>query len=359
MESCDLGTPRQPSNRGIMTGGDETTEDMKMLYRAAQEQFGREWCSKKQLYDLAKQLELFSWWDLEDRKGQTAFGKAINRFNGRHLGGVAMEGGGTKNNRRYRFALVSGSSKIAATDAGTLRTSDEVYSGAMPEPTLSPNPKKGTSRTLGTSTTQQEVKNSGTYTEERTEDNAELLHAHGVKQVHNVLDVPSPEYRVLTDSSLLGEVAASIRKAEAAVALDIETYGNGLNPWRGDVRLLSLAIPDHPPWLLDLKEIGYDLGELGKCLQDRQVIAHNAKFDLLWLRHKCGLKLNNIFCTLTAARLLSNGKREIRNGLYACWERFLGLPPGKTCSSGAKSSPSSKPRRFALARYFSTSSFGA
>ena len=178
MESCDLGTPRQPSNRGRMTGGDETTEDMKMLYRAAQEQFGREWCSKKQLYDLAKQLELFSWWDLEDRKGQTAFGKAINRFNGRHLGGVAMEGGGTKNNRRYRFALVSGSSKISATDAGTLRTSDEVYSGAMPEPTLSPNPKKGTSRTLGTSTTQQEVKKIVGHTQKREQRTMQNCYTH-------------------------------------------------------------------------------------------------------------------------------------------------------------------------------------
>jgi DNA polymerase I-like protein with 3'-5' exonuclease and polymerase domains len=223
---------------------------------------------------------------------------------------------------------VSGSSKIAATDAGTSVTFDEVYSGVKPETTPSPTSKKGTSRTLGTSTTQQEVKNSGTYTEERTEDNAELLYAHGVKQVPNVLDVPSPEYRVLTDPSLLGEVAAIIRKEGKAVALDIETYGNGLNPWRGDIRLLSLAIPDHPAWLLDLKEIGYDLGELGECLQQHQIIAHNAKFDLLWLRHKCGLRLDNVFCTLTAARLLSNGKREIRNGLYACWERFLGLPPG-------------------------------
>ena len=328
MEACNLGTPRQPSNRGRMIGGDETTEDMKTLYRAAQEQFGGEWGSKKQLYDLAKQLELFSWWDLEDRKGQTAFGKAINRFNGRHLGGIAMEGGGTKNNRRYRFALVSGSSRIAATDAGTSGTSDEVHSGVKPETTPSPTSKRGTSRTLGTSTTQQEVKNSGTYTEERTEDNAELLYAHGVKQVPNVLYVPSPEYRVLTDPSLLGEVAAIIRKEGKAVALDTETYGNGLNPWRGDVRLLSLAIPDHPAWLLDLRATGYDLGELGQCLQERQIIAHNAKFDLLWLRHKCGLKLDNLFCTLTASRLLTNGKRELRNDLYTCWERFLGLPPG-------------------------------
>ena len=49
---------------------------------------------------------------------------------------------------------------------------------------------------------------------------------------------------------------------------------------------------------------------------------------MLWLRHKCGLRLDNVFCTLTAARLLSNGKRELRNGLYACWERFLGVDPG-------------------------------
>jgi DNA polymerase I-like protein with 3'-5' exonuclease and polymerase domains len=149
--------------------------------------------------------------------------------------------------------------------------------------------------------------------------------SNGVKQVP---DVPSSQYRVLTDPSLLGEVATIIRQSAASVALDIETYGNGLNPWRGDIRLLSLAVPGHPAWLLDLKEIGYDLGELGQCLQEHQIIAHNAKFDLLWLRHKCGLKLHNVFCTLSAARLLSNGKRELRNGLYACWERFLALPPG-------------------------------
>ena len=155
-----------------------------------------------------------------------------------------------------------------------------------------------------------------------------MFSVHGVKQVPDVPDVPASKYRVLTDPSPLGEVAAIIRQSGNAVALDIETYGNGLNPWRGDVRLLSLAIPEHPAWLLDLKAIGYDLGELGECLQQHQVIAHNAKFDLLWLRHKCGLKLHNVFCTLTAARLLSNGKRELRNGLYTCWERFLGLAPG-------------------------------
>ena len=147
--------------------------------------------------------------------------------------------------------------------------------------------------------------------------------------VTNVNDDPSKRnYRFVADKAVLGQIIETIQHSEAAVALDIETYGDGLNPWRGDIRLLSLAIPDHPVWLLDLKAIGYDLGELGECLQQHQIIAHNAKFDLLWLRHKCGLKLNNVFCTLTASRLLSNGKRELRNDLYTCWERFLGLPPG-------------------------------
>ena len=328
MEACNLGTPRQPSNRGKMTGGDETTEDMKTLYRAAHEQFGSEWASKKQLYELAKQLELFSWWDIEDRKGQTAFGKAINRFNGRHLGGIVLEGGGAKNNRRYRFSLVNDGPKVVGDNEGTSGTSNEVHSGAKPENTPTPSPRQGTSGTSGTSTIPQEVKNNKTYTVRTTGGVVEVFSVHGVKQVPDVPDVPSSKYRVLTAPSLLGEVAAIIRSEGKAVALDIETYGNGLNPWRGDIRLLSLAIPEHPAWLLDLKAIGYDLGELGECLQQHQIIAHNAKFDLLWLRHKCGLKLDNVFCTLTAARLLSNGKRELRNGLYACWERFLGLPPG-------------------------------
>ena len=91
--------------------------------------------------------------------------------------------------------------------------------------------------------------------------------------VPEVPNVPSPpEYQLLGDASVLGQIVETIQRSEAAVALDIETYGqNALNPWRGDIRLLSLTIPDHPAWLLDLRAIGYDLGELGECLQQHQV----------------------------------------------------------------------------------------
>jgi DNA polymerase I-like protein with 3'-5' exonuclease and polymerase domains len=126
----------------------------------------------------------------------------------------------------------------------------------------------------------------------------------------------------------LGKIAETVSNAGCPVALGVKTCGNDLDPWRGDIRLLSLAIPDHPAWLLDLRAIGHDLGDLGQCLQERQVIAHNAKLDLLWLRRKCGLKIDNVFCTFTASHLLTNGKQELRNDLYTCLERFLGLSPG-------------------------------
>ncbi|MDB4805332.1 DNA polymerase, partial [bacterium] len=134
--------------------------------------------------------------------------------------------------------------------------------------------------------------------------------------------------RLITERSELGKIAETVSNAGSPVALGLKTCGNGLSPWRGDIRLLCLGIPDHPAWLLDLRAIRYDLGDLGQCLQERQVIVHDAKFDLLWLRHKCGLKLDNVFCTFTASHLLTNGKQELRNDLYACLERFLGLSPG-------------------------------
>ena len=120
------------------------------------------------------------------------------------------------------------------------------------------------------------------------------------KEGDHVPEVPydpsNRNYRFVADKTVLGQIVETIGQSEAAVALDIETYGDGLNPWRGDIRLLSLAIPDHPAWLLDLRAIGYDLGELGQCLQQA---SHRpqCEIDLLWLRHKCGLRLDNVFCT--------------------------------------------------------------
>jgi DNA polymerase I-like protein with 3'-5' exonuclease and polymerase domains len=113
------------------------------------------------------------------------------------------------------------------------------------------------------------------------------------------------------------------------IALDLETYGvargDGLDPWRGDIRLLTVCREGGPVWILDLRAIGYDLGRLADILHSATVIAHNAKFDLLWLRVKCGLRVGKVFCTLVAARLLSAGTKP-GNDLDKCLDRYLGIP---------------------------------
>jgi len=138
-----------------------------------------------------------------------------------------------------------------------------------------------------------------------------------------------PKSEIVTQNDRFPEIAAAITAA-GSVALDIETFGprknDGLNPWRGDIRLLSLNIPGGTPWLIDLQSTGYDLGDLGRAIESVEVIAHNAKFDLLWLAVKTGVRPKKVFCTLTAARLLSAGTKP-GNNLDQCLERFLGIAP--------------------------------
>lgn len=143
------------------------------------------------------------------------------------------------------------------------------------------------------------------------------------------------EAHVVTDPACLPDIAAAIQRS-GTVALDVETYGprNGdaLDPWRGDIRLLSLAVPGEPPWLLDLRALGYELGVLKGVLENVEILAHYAKFDLLWLRVKCDLQATKVACTLTAARLLAAGTKP-GNNLDQCLERYLGIPGGEDHST--------------------------
>lgn len=133
---------------------------------------------------------------------------------------------------------------------------------------------------------------------------------------------------------------ADLRGAEE-IALDLETYGppkkwkkgkeGALDPFRGDIRLLTLQRRDSSIiWTVDLKEGGYNLGELGEIIEGASIVAHNAKFDLLWLKVKCGISPAKIFDTMSASLLLAAGDSTPRgfNSLDGCLERRLGIVPG-------------------------------
>lgn len=112
--ACGLGDPCLPQNDGTFTR-DTVTDDMTTLFRLADSIHGDDWITSRDLRELVspgitygadRDNDLFPQWDLRDRKGQTAFGMALQRYKGRILGCVRMEvDESDRNRRRYRFQL--------------------------------------------------------------------------------------------------------------------------------------------------------------------------------------------------------------------------------------------------------------
>ena len=140
---------------------------------------------------------------------------------------------------------------------------------------------------------------------------------------------------MIRERSELDAIASEIHASGQPIALDLETYGTSedkkirkgetLDPWRGEIRLLSLQLPDRVPWLIDLRATGYGLGELGKVLEATEVIGHNIKFDALWLARKCNVHLVKMVDTSSASRILSNGDSKLGNRLAEVADRYLGI----------------------------------
>ena len=117
MVACELGDPCAAQRDGTFTK-DPVTEDMTTLYQLAASVGGSKWMSKADVRALISEssennrhhdLELFPQWDLQQRAGQTAFGLALQRYQGRDLGGIRMEVDATDKRRvRYRFVSING-----------------------------------------------------------------------------------------------------------------------------------------------------------------------------------------------------------------------------------------------------------
>jgi hypothetical protein len=120
------------------------------------------------------------------------------------------------------------------------------------------------------------------------------------------------------------------------LALDIETYNPvhfklgrsacsaALSPFRSDIRLIAMA--DAAGNVATL-----DLGLSGKCevppelqtiLRDSDLIIHHAAFELTFLGLKLGIIPQKVFCTLTAARLLTP-TRNVKHDLGSVLARHL------------------------------------
>jgi DNA polymerase-1 len=313
LHCAGLPDPCQP-HEDSQTSGDQATKAMREFFVLAFEHFGDREVLKNEFQDFVQQNEdvhdLFDWIDFAARRGLMSFGRLVVKFDKRELGGITFRLRQTSKNRAtYRF----------------FREGD----GFLPL-----NPSKpsavGDERGLGDSgghspTPCMERKNG----EEKIKNKSELTEVHRAEgqMSPGVPKSPLPVFCSLRSD--LDRVAADLAGA-SRIALDIETYGprkgDGLDPWKGDIRLLTVSKHGGTIWTIDLRATGYELGPLTPILEQATLIIHNAKFDLLWLRVKCGLFATKAACTLTAARLLAAGTKP-GNNLDQCLERYLQIKP--------------------------------
>ncbi len=306
MAAAGLGDPCLPMpDENAAIDGDRQTADMKSLFLLAHEAFGEEWVKKDRIYEImrAEGNELFPWLDLDKRPDVTRFGTMLAKFTGRILGGIRLgrdATSGRSTNHTYQFSCVDPGTSGPDRAARFLKDVFGEANGGEPVP--DPPPPEAMA--------------------ERQNASGEAP-AAGTDAPRVAAAAAAPGR--ITDRDLLGDIAERIAVSDAVVALDVETYGDAaLNPWRGDIRMLSLAIPGVEPWLLDLRALGYDLGPLAGVLSSGTVLGHNVKFDSLWLKVKCGLILPSMLDTMTAGRLLTNGTGE-PNDLGALLKRHLSM----------------------------------
>jgi DNA polymerase-1 len=140
----------------------------------------------------------------------------------------------------------------------------------------------------------------------------------------------SPPYRLVRDPAELPAVAAALDNT-VRVGLDTET--TGLDPRSDRVRLLQLAADTIDggtfAYLVDCNAI--DPSPLWEALGGKELVIHNAAFDLAFLARLAFTPNAPVHDTLLLARLLEAGGPHFqRCRLPDCCERYLGRSLDKT-----------------------------
>jgi DNA polymerase I-like protein with 3'-5' exonuclease and polymerase domains len=134
---------------------------------------------------------------------------------------------------------------------------------------------------------------------------------------------------------VLIRTADELRKAietltsQPVVGLDTET--TDLDPYTSRLRLIQLAIPDRV-YIIDFDHFAETDTKNSEALEPLRrllsaprpiKIAHNAKFDAKFIKHKLGVDLGGLFDTLLASQLVGAGDIEERHGLETVAGRYL------------------------------------
>jgi DNA polymerase-1 len=130
-----------------------------------------------------------------------------------------------------------------------------------------------------------------------------------------------PPYRVLRDLDELLQVRPALEETQV-IGLDLET--TGLDPRRDRARLLSLSTDTIDggcfAYLVDCFAV--DPSPLWEVLADKELVIHNAAFDLRFLARLGFTPTGKVHDTMLLAQMLTAGTMEKVN-LAACCRRWL------------------------------------
>lgn len=128
------------------------------------------------------------------------------------------------------------------------------------------------------------------------------------------------QFQYVTEGSAAARAVEDLRR-EGTLGFDTET--TELDPYKGRLRLVQLST-GRSTYVFDVYRLGCedartsgDLAPLRELLEDASVkkVAHNAKFDLKWVRHHLGCETNGVFDTFLASVLIAAGDGDRRHSL--------------------------------------------
>ena len=317
MDVNGLGDPCLPHASELALGGDLKERALRAVYGIGFATWPGHWVTKDELFRVLagsgdEDLGFFgSFIGVDTTKTRTRAGMALTAYKGRILSGVILEvdPAGKGSQQRVRF-------------------SRHENNGCCSCETASPDGTLGTLGTLGTFGTLESGSginqisyntNSTTLERDCSSGSVAWEGSEGSKG--------SGASPLLTDSSQIPAIASQIM-VTGVVALSIQPQGIGRmsapGPRRGRVQMLMLAVPGLQPWGIELHQTGSDLGPLKDALEASVIVMHDARPGLGILHAACGLRARQVFCTLTAARLLINGTDEPKD-IASLLHRYLGI----------------------------------
>ncbi|MFB6214991.1 MAG: hypothetical protein ABEI54_03890, partial [Candidatus Bipolaricaulia bacterium] len=148
-------------------------------------------------------------------------------------------------------------------------------------------------------------------------------------------------------------------KQAKEISLDLETYGeeneqDGLNPWRGKVRLMQIGLPSGLVIVVDFGSPFHDRASRWKLIKTRLMpilrpilesrnvlkLFHNGKFDMLYLLVQFGIRVRRVFDSMLASQLIRAGLQS--KGLHTLKRvanDFLGIEVDKQQQNSSWSAP--------------------